>query len=178
MLFLDEANPGGRSTSSQINALLKRVDENRQDVLRMPARVTEAMLVLDHGLDAHATVPHETWAPKFVNSQSKGRWQELQLVATIIAFSAASAVLGSRLNDVVEERLETLAERSAQWERPAKTQTKEQWQFVAMVVRDLMDVLEIDVDESDQLLRERFGGSGLAAMVGLAGQQAPVANQD
>lgn len=167
VLLLEDGSPERRSTANHINALLKRVDEKKNDPLRDEAKVREAMVVLDNGLDAHATIPPDVWAKRFVNSQAKGKWQELQLVASLIGLSAASVLYGDHLPDVVDQKLDALADASSRWERPRKTQSKEQWQFIAKVVADLLDVLGVPVDEVDERLREQFNASGLKALVAL-----------
>jgi hypothetical protein len=170
VLFFDDGRPDGRSTAGQINALLKRIASSTSDPLRDSARVTEAMRLLDHGLDAHASIPPEVWAPAFRNSQKQGKWQELQLVAALIGFCAARQVLGDDLDDVVEQALPRLAEASAGWKRPTKTQSKEQWAFIATVVRDLLEILDVPVSDADEAIASSFGFSGLSTLVSIAEQ--------
>ncbi|MBC9734362.1 DUF262 domain-containing protein [Nocardioides sp. zg-578] len=162
-----------RSTASHINGLLTRVADGRSDVLRQESTVTELMLLLDHGLDAHALVPREVWTDRFVNAQSRGKWQELQLVASFTGLAAASEVLGERLEDMVEERYDaiTALAGSPEWRRPEKTQSREQWQFIADVVGGLLQVFDVPDEEVEQRLRARFGGTGLTALRGLRGQR-------
>ena len=130
-------------------------------MLRDEVKVREAMVLLDKGLDAHAQIPMGAWAKQFVNSQSKGKWQELQLVATLIGLTSAYVVHGEDLPDLVEHRLNHLAEASAMWKRPTKTQSKEQWMFIASVVSGLLHVLGSSPEEADGRLRDQFGASGL-----------------
>jgi hypothetical protein len=165
VLFFDDGRPDSRSTASQINALLKRIASSSTDPLRDTSRVAEAMRLLDHGLDAHASIPPEVWAPTFRNSQKQGKWQELQLVAALIGFSAAYQVLGDDLDDVVESAMPQLSETSAGWKRPTKTQSKEQWAFIAGVVRDLLGVLNVAVSDADEAIRSSYGFSGLQTLV-------------
>ncbi|WP_082570754.1 DUF262 domain-containing protein [Cellulomonas sp. Root485] len=167
VLYFDDGRPDGRSTASQINALLKRVAADPKDPLRSEGVITEAMLLLDRGLDAHAAIPMEVWAPSFKNSQGQSKWQELQLVATLIAFSAARQVLGDRLDDVVDRALPQIGEASAQWKRPQKTQSKEQWDFIARVVGELLELLGVAPSDVDMRLRDRFGHSGLGGLISI-----------
>lgn len=167
VLLLEDGSPERRSTANHINALLKRVADDKRDVLRDEAKVREAMVVLDKGIDVHAAIPPDVWAKHFVNSQSKGKWQELQLVASLIGLSAAFVVRGDDLLDLVEQKLDQLETASASWKRPTKTQSKEQWQFIAEVVAGLLGVLDVSVDEADATLREQFGASGLKSLVAL-----------
>lgn len=167
VLLLDDGSPERRSTANQINALLKRVEKDRRDPLRDEAKVRGAMIVLDKGLDAHAAIPPDVWAKRFVNSQATGKWQELQLVASLIALSAAYVVHGDDLQRVVEAKWDAIAAASATWVRPAKTQSKEQWIYVARVVAELLALLDAPVADAEERLREQFGASGLGALVAL-----------
>ena len=62
------------------------------------------MVLLDKGLDAHAAIPPEVWAKKFVNSRSTGKWQAASLVASLIGAHARIRLHGDRLTDVVEDK--------------------------------------------------------------------------
>lgn len=168
VLFAEAGTVGGRSTAGAVNALLRRVDENKRDALRSEPVVADAMLLLDHGLDAHATVPGETWAQKFKNPQSKNGWQELPLVSVLIALSAAQAVLDDRLVDRLEavcEDLQTATEK--RWVRPEKTQTAEQWRFTAGVVSEMLQILGVDPAEAQSNIAARFGNCGLSSLLAL-----------
>lgn len=165
-LLLDDGRPDARSTASQINALLKRIASDPSDPLRNSDVVTDSMRLLDRGLDAHASIPAETWDPRFRNAQGQSKWQELQLVAVLIGFSAAHEVLGEHLEDVVELAIPKIAEASSAWRRPGKTQSREQWKFIAEVAKDLLDILGVSVQQADAAIRARFGYSGVAALVG------------
>lgn len=171
-LLVEDSRPDSRSTAGQINLLLKSIDEDRKHPLRSEEVVRDTMLMLDHGLDAHAYISEEVWAPRFKHSQEGGKWQELQLVATLIALSAASVMVGDGLVDLVEEKAETLREAtySVAWRRPSKTQSKVQWEYTGFIVKAFLEVLGIDYREADERLRHRFGASGLAALIAIAGE--------
>jgi hypothetical protein len=167
VLLLEDGSPERRSTANHINALLKRIEDDKRDVLRDEAKVREAMVLLDKGLDVHAAIPPDVWAKQFVNSRSSGKWQELQLVASLIGLSAAYTVHGNRLTEVVEQRLDAIANASSTWNRPKKTQSKEQWNFIAEVVAQILTVLDVPVELADAMLREQFTASGLGELIGL-----------
>jgi hypothetical protein len=165
VLFGAKGTVGTRSTASTINSLLKRVHDTKGDLLRDEDVVRSAMLLLDHGIDAHASTAPEAWADRFRNSTGKDAWQELQLVSSLIALSAARAVLGDELEDKLDEVVAELRTASATWIRPSKTQTSEQWKYMAKVVDEFLGVLGVDVTEADDRLRDEFGHSGLAELV-------------
>ncbi|WP_062308016.1 DUF262 domain-containing protein [Demequina subtropica] len=166
-LLVDDGTPMSRSTAGQINALLKTVQDDKKHRLWDETVVLDAMLLLDHAVDAHASIPPECWAPQF---KSQTKWQELQLVGTLIALAAARAVLEDELDERVEGALESIqaASASAAWKRPAKTQSRQQWMHTGRVVASFLDILGVDAAEADQAIAARFGQSGLRHLVSLA----------
>lgn len=169
-LLLEDMALPGRSTTNHINALLKRVADTPKDPLRRPEVLLKAMVLLDDGLDAHADVDATIWAPTFVNTTKSGKWQELQLVAALVALCAASSIHGKAVVDVLEAKHSAVQAKSATWERPKKTQSKDQWVFIATVVKELLEVLDVSVEQADARLRDDFGSSGLLSLVGVAGR--------
>lgn len=169
VLFGESGTIGGRSTAATINALLARVEKDTGDVLRDEDVVRDAMLLLDHGLDAHAAVSADAWAPTFRTSQPKGGgWQELPLVSCLIALSAAQMALGDELVDRLEQaEPEVRLATEKVWLRPGKTQTTEQWRFTAGVVRGLLAILDVHPGEAEARLTSRFGHCGLGSLLSL-----------
>lgn len=168
VLFAESA-VGGRSTATTVNALLTRVEKDKGDMLRREEVVLDAMLLLDHGLDAHAAVPDEAWSQTFKNSQSKYGWQELPLVSCLIALSAAHAVLNDQLIDRLENAVPQIQlATEKRWLRPVKTQTAEQWRFTAGVVRGLLEIVDVDPSSAEALLATRYGRSGLSSLLSLS----------
>ncbi|MBC2961245.1 DUF262 domain-containing protein [Nocardioides deserti] len=162
-----------RSTATHINNLLERLAEDRADRLRSDDVVRDLMLLLDHGLDVHALIPREVWTDRFVNAQSRGKWQELQLVASVTGLAAAHEYHGDALLDLVETRFEDIKAlaTSREWQRPEKTQSREQWQYIADVVGGLMRLFDVPDEEVEARLRSRFGGTGLTNLRELRGQR-------
>lgn len=168
-LLLEDENLASRSTATHINNLLKRIQDDPRDPLRDPRLVTQTMVLLDHAVDAHEGTPPEAWASRFRNPLSPGgRWQELQLVASLIGLAAAHAVLGDDLEDVIDDSADGIRKASEGWARPPKTQSKQQWEFIGGVVKSLLEVLDVDVAEADRTVRDRFGSSGLDGLVSLS----------
>lgn len=164
-LLMEDENASTRSTTAHINNLLKRIETNVEDPLRDQRRITEAMVVLDAAMDAHQAAPPQIWAPRFRSTQT--RWQELQLVASLLGLAGASVVLGDDLSDVIDERADDLRDASGRWARPRKSQSREQWQFIGGVVRELLGALDVPAEQADREIRSRFGTSGLGALVAL-----------
>jgi hypothetical protein len=164
-LLMEDESASTRSTTGHVNNLLKRIETHGDDPLRSQHAVTQAMRLLDAAVDAHQSAPPQIWAPRFRGTQK--RWQELQLVASLVALAAASTELGDGLADRVDECADELRSASDRWARPRKSQSREQWQFIGGVVREFLEVLEVNAEAADAELRSRFGTSGLQLLVSL-----------
>lgn len=164
-LALNDEGLSGRSTATHITNLFKRVQAGAEDPLRDRTRVTAAMEHLALTVDAHQSLSGETWHTRFRNAQRDGgRWQELQLVASLIGLASAGVVLGDDLVDIVDEKTDEMSEASAHWVRPTKTQSREQWEFVGGVVRGILEVLEVDPSEAHTRTAELLGTSGVRVL--------------
>ncbi|MFB8229608.1 DUF262 domain-containing protein [Cellulosimicrobium sp. NPDC055967] len=155
-----------RSTAAHIDALLQRVAGDRHDPLRDTEKIRQAMLLMDHALDAHAT-PDDVWSKTFRSGTAKGagKWQELRLVASLIGLSAAGAVLGDDLVDAFEDAAPSIRNASERWQKPSQSQSKEQWRWIGFVVGEILRLLEVDSEEAHDALKAQFGYSGLRALV-------------
>lgn len=167
-LLVDDAGKDGitRSTSAHINTLLQRVQGNSDDRLRRSTTVRDLMLLIDHALDAHATVA-DAWPKRFRsgNERGTGKWQELRLVATLVALSAAAIVLGDELVDRLEDAVPTISGSAVRWGKPVRNQSKEQWRWIGFVVSEILAILDVDPADAQAALVERFGSSGLRTIV-------------
>ncbi len=167
---VEDGKPLRRSTASQTNALLERVENDRRDALRDAERLRELFLLLTAAVEAHSAASR-AWAPWFMDGKSGTRWQELQLVATLMGVVAAGAVLGDGLSARLQTVADTIREETAGaaldprslWRRPAKTQTAEQVRFQSGIALRILDLLEVDPFVADAALRDRFGGSTVRA---------------
>lgn len=168
LLLLDtRADDGGvrrLSTAQHINALLERVREAEADRLREESVLQDLFSTLARSIGAHQGTL--VWSAKFGGT----KWQELQLVGSLVAVAAAIAL---HPNDY-EERFEGWgdsiynASDSDRLARPSKTQTNVQWNYVARIVTDLLAAMNIDADAAAAVLEERFGSTGLHSLVALA----------
>jgi len=164
-LLMEDDSASTRSTTAHVNNLLKRIETHGDDPLRSQHAVMQAMHLLDAAVDAHQSTPPQAWAPRFRGAQA--RWQELQLVASLVALGAASTVLGEGLADGIDECADELRTVSERWARPKKSQSREQWQFIGGVVREFLEVLQVSAEAADAHLRSQFGTSGLWSLVSL-----------
>lgn len=168
LLFLDSIENGKPrllSTARQIDLLLQRIKDDARDPLRQGETIRSALLLTMTAMDAHAAVD-EAWAPVFKDTKGGTKWQELQLIASLLGVAIASTVLGdqteARLADVAPELARQTA--TAGWQRPGKTQTGTQWHFIATRALWIAREMGVDVDEASRLLSERFGESGIGTI--------------
>jgi hypothetical protein len=167
-LFLDDVGKDGiaRSTAAHINTLLQRVTNDKRDPLRDPETVRHAMLLLDHGLDAHASAT-EAWPKRFRSGgdNGSGKWQELRLVASLVALSAAATVLADDLVDTFEDAVPEIRKAAGTWGKPRKNQSRDQWRWIGFVVGELLAILDVTPEAAHAALVDRFGASGLKTLV-------------
>jgi hypothetical protein len=60
---------------------------------------------------------------------------------------------------------------SKEWQRPKKTQTATQWDYIAQRSLDITEVLGVDLDEASSALRQRFGYSCVPTLRSIAAEQ-------
>lgn len=172
VVFVDSMD-GGRprllSTAQQINELLVRAS-TKPDAFQSGQTIRSSLLLAHRALHAHSSVA-EAWAPTFKDNGRGVKWQELQLIASLVGMTMAAAVLGDGTMDRLEECLPAVralsddsTRKDAGWSRPSKTQTSEQWSYIARVALDLVDALHVDHRAVAQVLTRDFGGSCVAAL--------------
>lgn len=164
----DDGTPRLLSTAGQINALLDRVQRSPNDSLRDDATIRRLLVTVSTAMQAHAEA--DAWAPKFRDNNNGVRWQELQLVASLLGVAIATAVKGPETSDLLIARESALmrASRSSEWKRPQKTQTKRQWEYIATIALAILDILEIDQAEAGVALNQAFGTSCIQALTSIA----------
>lgn len=164
----DEGTPRLLSTAGQINALLDRVQQAPNDPLRSDAMIRQLLVVVSTAMQVHAEA--DAWSPKFRDNSNGVRWQELQLVASLLGVAVATATRGPDIRDLLISRESELMEasRSSEWKRPQKTQTKRQWEYVAMIALAILEILDIDQADASLALNEAFGTSCIQTLTSIA----------
>ena len=159
------------STAKYIDSLFQRVQADLSDPLRSQAGVRAVFEWIAQSAEVHASIT-EAWAPEFKDGGSGAKWQELQLVGSLVGIAIAGAVLGDELENRVEEAAQDLYDASKTWERPKKTQTRQQWEFISPVARGVVNLLDVDAATASKALRDRFGSSGVEALWAVTGDDA------
>lgn len=175
MLLVDSmeaGRPKRLSTARHIDqGLLQRIERHEQDPLRDEATIREAFLLLLHGMAAHSAVD-EAWAPRFRDTKSGAKWQELQLIASLLGVTIAAAALGQETEDRLAATASDLFEKTSStgWQRPPKTQTASQWVYIARIALGVVEALEVEPDEASAALSERYGHSCVSTLKAVAAE--------
>ncbi|PPL19590.1 DUF262 domain-containing protein [Microterricola pindariensis] len=151
------------STAKHIDALLLRVRNDKYDPLRDAAKIRSVFEWIAQSAEAHSAYS-EAWAPEFKDGGTGTKWQELQLIGSLVGIAVAAAQLGGALDERLSERAPEIYEASQSWQRPEKTQTRTQWEFISRVAQGVVIGLGIDATHASETVRERFGSSGLESL--------------
>ncbi|GAB4100788.1 DUF262 domain-containing protein [Sinomonas halotolerans] len=154
------------STARYTDMLLEDVQEKDSHPLRDKARIADLFGWIARAADLHAA-HDELWPDQFRGDGKNGKWQDLQLVGSLVGVAIATAGAPTE----VEERIEASAEaiRSAaldEWKRPEKTQTRTQWDYIAKIAQGVVKKLDIDISTASEAIRARYGSSGVESLLG------------
>jgi hypothetical protein len=153
------------STARQIDALFDEVSRNQTCRLNSDAVIVDLLRLIQVAVSAHSAID-EAWTPRFKDTKNGSKWQELQLVASVVGISIAAAVLG----DGVEDRLDAVSDQvrlltsDPGRQRPKKTQTKDQWLFISEIACSVAELLGVSIDDADTAVLDRFGMSGIRSV--------------
>ncbi|MHC6231738.1 GmrSD restriction endonuclease domain-containing protein [Arthrobacter sp. MMS24-T111] len=151
------------STAKHIDTLLQRIQNNRQDPLRNPDVIGDLFHWLAESVEIHAANT-ELWSSKFRDGGSGAKWQELQLVGSLLGIAIANAADPEGIERRVYEHGSEIYEASKLWKRPTKTQTRTQWEFIAKVSRDIVRLLQVEEASASAAISARFGSSGVDSL--------------
>lgn len=154
-----------RSTARQIDALLDAIRKNsgRADAHRLEHKDTLRTLIRDlHAcLEAHSSC--DAWDAPFKDDEHGRKWQELQLVASLLGVFLVGVVAGPPIDTLTTAR-ERLLAFTREHLRPEKTQNKTQWGFIGKVAMGILDNTGIDHVQLERALIDRYGVSCLATL--------------
>ncbi len=166
VLLHDTAGKDLASTSRNIDQLLVAIQKSRAHPLAHPATLTKLFSLLLNAVELHSS-HDELWSDKFKDGGKGAKWQELQLVGSLVGITMALAASPNGIEDRIEangDAIRTASEEAPDWERPEKTQTKTQWDFIARICKSLLELLGIDPDHAAEAVRQQFGSSGYASL--------------
>jgi hypothetical protein len=151
------------STARHIDTLLQRIQSDRFDPLRNAETIGAVFSWIANSVELHAG-HGELWSPVFRDGTAGAKWQELQLVGSIIGIAVAAAVDPDGIEERILSRGANIYAASRQWKRPTKTQTKTQWEFIATIASNIVDLLDVDATEASVAIRTQFGTSGVDSL--------------
>ncbi|WP_454677819.1 DUF262 domain-containing protein [Achromobacter marplatensis] len=166
VLVHDTAGKDLASTSRNIDQLLIAIQKSKSHLLAHSSTLTKLFSLLLNAVELHSS-HDELWSDQFKDGGKGAKWQELQLVGSLVGITMALAASPDDIEDRIEangDAIRTASEESTDWERPNKTQTKTQWDYIARISKSLLELLHIDPDQAAEAVRRQFGSSGYASL--------------
>ncbi|MBU3033110.1 GmrSD restriction endonuclease domain-containing protein [Tritonibacter mobilis] len=154
------------STSRNIDQLLIAIQKNKSHSLADSSTLNRLFTLLLDAVDLHSS-HDELWSDQFKDGGKGAKWQELQLVGSLVGIAMALAASPDDIEDRIEahaDAIRTANEESVDWQRPEKTQTKTQWDYIAKITEQLLELLCIDTNQAAEAVRKQFGTSGYASL--------------
>lgn len=154
------------STARHTDVLLGQVQENESHPLREPARLGDLFRLVSRAANLHAA-HDELWPDKFRGDGKSSKWQDLQLVGSLVGIAIATAASPSDIEDRIAASAASIrAAAQYEWKRPEKTQTRTQWDYIARIAQGVVEKLGIDITAASDEIRARFGSSGVESLLG------------
>ncbi len=166
ILVHDTAGKDLASTSRYIDQLLIKIQNSKSHPLAHSPTLTKLFSLLLKAVELHSS-HDELWSDQFKDGGNGAKWQELQLVGSLVGITMALAASPNDIEDRIEangDAIRTASEESTDWKRPEKTQTKTQWDYIARISKSLLELLDIDPDEAVQAVRLQFGSCGYLSL--------------
>lgn len=154
------------STSRNIDDLLKAIKKDASHPLAQSSTLTKLFSLLLKAVELHSS-HDELWSDRFKDGGKGAKWQELQLVGSLAGIAMAVAASPDDIEDRIEvnaDAIRTASEEAADWQRPEKTQTKTQWDYIARITTSLLELLGLNPDQAAEAIRRQFGTSGYASL--------------
>lgn len=166
VLVHDTAGKDLGSTSRNIDQLLIAIQKYPSHPLAQSSTLTKLFSLLSDAIELHSS-HNELWSKQFMDGGKGVKWQELQLVGSLVGISMALAASPDDIKDRIEangDAIRTASEKSADWKRPDKTQTRTQWDYIAKISKSVLELLGIDPAQAAQAVRQQFGASGYESL--------------
>lgn len=168
LLLLDTNGEKLKTTARHIDELLTRVQDDSKDPLRKRTILADLFGWLVQAVDLHARHP-ELWSEAFMDGGKGAKWQELQLVGSLVGIALALAAAPDDIEDRINQNADAVWDATAtHLSRINKAQTKTQWDYIARIAKGVVELLGLDPAQASGVVRARFGSSGhesLAAMI-------------
>lgn len=164
LLLLDTNGQKVKTTARHIDDFLTRVQDDPQDLLRNKQVLADLFDWLNSAVDLHARHP-ELWSEAFMDGDTGAKWQELQLVGSLVGIAFAFAASPDDIEARIERHADAiLSATNDDWKRIEKAQSKTQWDYIARIARGVIELLELDPGQASAAMRHRFGSSGYESL--------------
>ena len=164
LLLLDTKGQKVKTTARHIDEFLTRVQDDPQDPLRNKQVLADLFRWLGSAIDLHARHP-ELWSEAFMDGGKGAKWQELQLVGSLVGLAFASAASPDDIDTRIEQSADAIWDASnGTWKRIEKAQSKTQWDYIARIAKGVIELLEFDPAQASEAVRHRFGSSGYESL--------------
>lgn len=158
------------STAKHIDHLLDEVGDTEKfpnHPLRPNSTLAALFTWISHVVEIHMR-HDELWSPAFKDGGNGVKWQELQLVGSLVGIALATAASPSDIENRLDAHADDIfAASETQWKRIEKAQTKTQWDYIARIATGIVEILGIDPDAASAAVRDRFGSSGFESLRGM-----------
>lgn len=167
VLLLDTGDQKVRTTAGHIDQFMSLVQDDKQHPLRNKQVLTDLFDWLTKTFDLHAR-HSEVWSEKFMDDGKGAKWQELQLVGSVVGMAFALAASPDDIENRIVQNASGIyaATSSPAWKRIEKAQTKTQWDYIARIAKGVLELLSIDPNQASQAVKHRFGSSGYESLQG------------
>ncbi|MFT4227202.1 DUF262 domain-containing protein [Micropruina sp.] len=164
LLLLDTKGQKVKTTARHIDEFLTRVQDDAQDPLRNKKVLADLFDWLNSAVDLHARHP-ELWSEAFMDGGKGVKWQELQLVGSLVGIAFAFAASPDDIEARIEQSADAIWEASNDdWKRIEKAQSKTQWDYIARIAKGVIELLDLDPAQASEAVRYRFGSSGYESL--------------
>jgi hypothetical protein len=152
------------STAKHIDHLLDEINENPRHRLTDEATLAKLFAWVAAAAELHSG-HSELWADSFKDGDAGAKWQELQLVGSLVGLALALIAAPDDIEERLEAHADAVYEASAtEWKRIEKTQTKTQWDYIRRIVTGILELMEIDPAQASSVVRNEYGSSGLESL--------------
>lgn len=167
LLLLDTNGQKIKTTARHIDEFLTRVQDDAHDPLRSKQVLADLFGWLGSAIEVHARHP-ELWSHEFMDGGKGAKWQELQLVGSMLGIGLAFAVSADDIEARIEQKAGAIWEASSgELRRIQKAQSKTQWDYIARIAKGVIELLDLDPAKASEAVKHRFGSSGYESLEGM-----------
>lgn len=152
------------TTARHTDLLLSQVQENPGHPLRSSVTLADLFGLVTRAADLHAA--HDYVWPDAFRGDGSGKWQDLQVVGSLVGITAGAVGAPNDIEDRIESAANAISKAAIDdWKRPSKTQTRTQWDYIARIAQGVTENLDVDISTASGVIKQRFGSSGIESLL-------------